>query len=393
MNIQELFEHIKSKGDLAVREYSRSLDKYTGPLDVSEVELKKAYDQVDPKILEAIDVSIKNIRSYHEEIKPRSKIWISPNGVQIERKFIPYNPVGVYVPAGRYPLFSSLLMSAIPAEIAGCKDIIVVTPPNTSPLILATAYKLGLKKVYKIGGAQAIAAMALGTETIPKCKMICGPGNQYVTAAKEYIRKTFSNVQIDLPAGPSEIAVVVDESTNAKYAAADLLSQAEHDPESRCFLIGWNKDKLQEVKDLFFRCGSELGLPFETLKNQLKMYYVKNLNQATEQIDELAPEHLSIQCHNPEIFAQTIQCAGSIFVGPWTPETLGDYVNGPSHVLPTNGYASILSGLSSDSFGKYMSIQNVSREAFSRLAPAAKLMAVSEGLRAHAYAVEVREND
>lgn len=391
--VEEIKTQIESNGTSALFEFNKKFDNYEGPLRVDSKELKKSYERLDKTVVNSISIAAQQIRNYHEKIAPKSEIFEDRFGVKITRKWTPYNPVGLYIPGGNYPLFSSLLMTAIPAQVADCKNIIACTPPSrNSDLIFGTAYFLGITEIYQLGGAQAILAMALGTDQISKCRFIAGPGNRYVTAAKEYIRTQFKNVSIDLPAGPSEIFVVADGSIPASYSASDLLSQAEHDPSSKSYLAGTieNKNIIEKIESEFWKQVQNLKLRDKINPDQLIINIVDTETDLIELVNQTAPEHLAVHTVNPINFANQISTAGSIFIGPWTAETFGDYLNGPSHVLPTNGYGAVYAGLSTSSFGKYISIQETSLNAFKILGPVAIQMAQAEGLIAHANAIEVR---
>jgi histidinol dehydrogenase len=382
--------------------FSRSFDAFEGELLVAEADLRRAYENLDQKIVEAMTVAANQIRSYHKKIAPKDQTYEDEFDVQVTRRWAPFQKVGVYTPGGNYPLFSSLLMSAIPAQVAGCREIVVCSPPSfvsedkrgIHPLILATCYFLGIKKVYNLGGAQAILAMARGVGDIPKCNFICGPGNKYVTAAKEYVRNSIRNVGIDLPAGPSEILVAVDGTIPVAFSAADLLSQAEHDVSSRAYLCGLirNREVVEKVVIEFWRQTQQLGLESKIGKDQLVVQLFETEDQLIEWINDVAPEHAAIHLARANEVARLIDTAGTIFVGPWTAETFGDYINGPSHVLPTNGAGAVYAGLSTSSFGKFISIQCTSKKAFQELGPVAVTLAEAEGLVAHAYAIKVRND-
>jgi histidinol dehydrogenase len=310
------------------------------------------------------------------------------------RKSIPIEKVGLYIPGGTAPLFSTILMLAIPAKIAGCKEIIICSPPNLEgnldPTVLFTANILGLKKVYKMGGAQAIAALAYGTETVPKVDKIFGPGNQYVTAAKQLVSK--EGIAIDLPAGPSEVAILADEKANPEYVAYDLLSQAEHGPDSQVLFTTSEENLIDNVKtsvEIQLKKLPRREIASESLKNS-KLILMKTQDEAIDLINEYAPEHLILQMQNADAVAEKIKNAGSVFIGDLTPESAGDYASGTNHTLPTNGFARAFSGVSLDSFIKKITFQKINKEGLQKIGPAIERMAEAESLEAHKLAVTIR---
>ncbi len=390
-----VLREVKEKGDEALKKFTLEFDKIAlEKLAVSEAEIQEATGLVADDLKKAIDTARVNIEKFHlaqrEEIK---KIETTP-GVVCWRKSVPITKVGLYIPGGTAPLFSTILMLGVPANIAGCEELILCTPPDKTgkihPAILYTASILGIQKIFKVGGAQAIAAMAYGTESIPQVYKIFGPGNQYVTAAKQLVNK--EGVAIDMPAGPSEVAVVADETCQPAFVAADLLSQAEHGVDSQVILISNSAAVIAEVEK---EVNSQLDLlprkefASKALGNS-KMILVKDLVEAMELVNEYAPEHLILQVEEYERLALMVKNSGSVFLGNYTPESAGDYASGTNHTLPTNGYARAYSGVSLDSFVKKITFQHISREGIQHLGPVIELMAAAEQLEAHKNAVVLR---
>jgi histidinol dehydrogenase len=341
-------------------------------------------------------VASNNIRLFHEkQLSAPEKIETMP-GVICWRKSVGIDKVGLYIPGGTAPLFSTVLMLAIPAKIAGCREIVLCSPPGKDgkihPAILYAAHISGITKIFKAGGAQAIAAMAYGTESIPKVYKIFGPGNQYVMAAKQLVSKT--NVAIDMPAGPSEVAVVADASANPSFVAADLLSQAEHGNDSQVVLLTNNRDVLLNVQsevEAQVQLLSRQGFASKALENS-KLILLHSLDEAMEMMNVYAPEHLILQTSNAEELAQQVINAGSVFIGHFTPESAGDYASGTNHTLPTNGYATAYSGVSVDSFVKKITFQQISPDGLQNIGPVIEIMAEAELLDAHKNAVTLRLN-
>jgi histidinol dehydrogenase len=315
-------------------------------------------------------------------------------GVKCWRKAVAIEKVGLYIPGGTAPLFSTILMLGIPARIAGCRDIVLCSPPDTTgqlhPAILYAANLVGITKIFSVGGVQAVAAMAYGTETIPKVYKIFGPGNQYVMCAKQLVQK--DGVAIDMPAGPSEVAVFADETANPVFAAADLLSQAEHGADSQVVLVSPSQaviDRILLEIDKQVERLPRAVIAKRALENS-RAFIVKDGREAMDLLNEYAPEHLILSCKNAEELAEQVINAGSVFLGHYSPESVGDYASGTNHTLPTNGYAKAYSGVSTDSFVKKITFQQLSREGISSIGPAVEQMAMAEGLQAHANAVSVR---
>ncbi|HEY0274197.1 MAG TPA: histidinol dehydrogenase, partial [Chitinophaga sp.] len=337
-----------------------------------------------------------NIESFHRAQQEPPQVIETMPGVQCWRRPVAIDKVGLYIPGGSAPLFSTILMLGIPAVIAGCREIVLCTPSNAEgqvhPAILFTAQAIGIEKVFKIGGVQAIGAMAYGTETVPRVYKIFGPGNQYVTAAKQLVNK--AGTAIDMPAGPSEVAVLADETCVPAFVAADLLSQAEHGPDSQVLLVSTS---LQVIRDVEAAVAAQLqALPRQqtaarALDNS-RLILVHDLDEAMDLLNEYAPEHLIIACKNDEQLAGKVINAGSVFLGNYSPESAGDYASGTNHTLPTNGHARAYSGVSLDSFLKKITYQRLSREGLQQLGRTIEQMATAEGLEAHKQAVTIRLN-
>ncbi|MBX9784979.1 MAG: histidinol dehydrogenase [Chitinophagaceae bacterium] len=390
-----LFE-VKGNGDEALKRFATIFDKVTiDDLKVSDAEIQKAIASVSKELKEAIAVAKKNIGTFHSnQIAAVEKIETMP-GVVCWRKTTAIEKVGLYIPGGTAPLFSTILMLAVPAQIAGCKEIILCTPPakdgTINNAILYTAHLCGITKIYKAGGAQAIGAMAYGTETIPQVYKIFGPGNQYVTAAKQLVQK--DGVAIDMPAGPSEVCVMADDTANAAFVASDLLSQAEHGVDSQVLLVSASEQMIEAVMKETQDQLNELPrkeLAAKALENS-KAILVATVDEMIELVNEYAAEHLIISCKDDEAIAEKISNAGSIFLGNYSPESAGDYASGTNHTLPTNGYARACSGVSVDSFVKKITVQKLSKEGLMNIGDAVITMAEAEGLEAHAKAIKMRQ--
>jgi histidinol dehydrogenase len=393
--ISDILKEVKNSGDKALIDFIWKFDKVkVSSLLVSSEEFKKAKDKVPENLKEAIKIAFQNIEKFHLAQKEEEKKIETMPGVICWRKSVAIRKVGIYIPGGTAPLFSTVLMLGIPAKIAGCEEIILCTPPDkdgqVNEAILYTADFLGIKKVYKAGGAQAIAAMAYGTESIPQVYKIFGPGNQYVTAAKQMVSK--EGIAIDMPAGPSEVAVLADASGEPAFIAADLLSQAEHGADSQVVLVTDDRNIIEKVKAELAEQLKKLPrneIAARALQNSLYVL-VKNIDEGIDLMNEYAPEHLILQVTNAEEVAVKVVNAGSVFIGPYSPEAAGDYASGTNHTLPTNGYAKAYSGVSLDSFIKKITFQKISKEGIQKLGPAIEIMAESEGLFAHKNAVSLR---
>jgi histidinol dehydrogenase len=391
-----LFE-VQQHGDNAVRSFSQSIDKVVlDTLMVPASTITNAGSSISDHLKKAIQQAAKNITSFHEQQVPTiQKIETMP-GVLCWRKGVAIEKVGLYIPGGSAPLFSTLLMLAIPAKIAGCKEIVVCTPPRkdgtVDEVILYTASLLGIYSVFSIGGVQAIAAMAYGTESVPQVYKIFGPGNQYVTAAKQFIQQ--DGIAIDMPAGPSEVCVLADATANPAFIAADLLSQAEHGPDSQVLLVTTHFTLVQLVLEAIDNQVKQLprrNLAEKSLLNS-KCIVLSKMEDAIALVNTYAAEHLIIHCENPEYIAEQITNAGSVFLGAYSPESVGDYASGTNHTLPTNGFAKAYSGVSVDSFMKKITFQQLTPQGLLQIGPTVATMASAEGLDAHKYAVEIRLN-
>ncbi len=393
-----IIKAVKTNGDKALFEFSQKFDGVSlSQLAISEAEFDGLENRIDGKLKLAIDVARKNIETFHKAQQVDSPKIEIDEGITCWRKRVPIEKVGLYIPGGTSPLFSTLLMLGIPSNIAGCKEIIICTPPqkdgNIADSVLYVAKILGFKKIFKVGGAQAIAAMALGTGTIPKVNKIFGPGNQWVTAAKEIVNSF--GVAIDMPAGPSEVLVIADDSANPKFIAADLLSQAEHGVDSQVVLLSTSEQLINSVLleiDKFKNQLSRKEIIEKSLLNSA-LILVGNLDEAIEISNQYAPEHLILSVKDAENFAEKIINSGSVFLGNYSPESAGDYASGTNHTLPTNGYASAYSGVSLDSFMKNITFQKLTQSGLQKIAPAIEAMAEAEGLDAHKLAVIVRSEE
>ena len=396
-NVGAILKNVKANGDEAVLGYEEQFDKVKlESLAVTPEEIKEAEAQVPIELKVAILLAQRNIYTFHKKQKFEGKKVETMEGVTCWQKAVGIEKVGLYIPGGTAPLFSTVLMLAVPARIAGCKEIVLCTPPNKEgkvhPAILYAAQVSGVSKIFKIGGVQAIGAMAYGTESVPKVYKIFGPGNQYVMAAKQMV--AMHDVAIDMPAGPSEVEVIADETANPKFIAADLLSQAEHGLDSQVVLITTSEKLLNEVEYEVQYQLSRLPrwqIAEKSLENS-KLILVKDMDEAIELTNEYAPEHLIIETKDYMELAEKVVNAGSVFLGSYTPESAGDYASGTNHTLPTNGYAKAYSGVSLDSFIRKITFQEINREGIQNIGPAIEVMAAHEQLDAHKNAVSVRLN-
>lgn len=395
--VTAVLDDIKSRGDAAVKEYELKFDKVQlDSLQVSEAEIAEAETMVADELKNAIRLAKSNIEKFHAaQDHELPRIETMP-GVTCWQKAMPIEKVGLYIPGGTAPLFSTVLMLAVPARIAGCKEIVLCTPPakngKVHPAVLFAAKVAGVSKIFKIGGVQAIGSMAYGTESVPKVYKIFGPGNQYVTAAKQ--RVSLKDVAIDMPAGPSEVEVIADETANPSFVAADLLSQAEHGVDSQAVCITTSKDLAEKVlaeveRQLQLLPRKEIA---EKSVANSKIILVKDLEEVIDVTNEYAPEHLIISTSNYMQIAERITNAGSIFLGHLTPESAGDYASGTNHTLPTNGYAKAYSGVNLDSFRKKITYQEITPDGLQRIGNAIEIMAENEQLFAHKNAVTLRMN-
>ncbi len=397
LTVNEIFSEIRSKGDSAVSKYTDLFDGIKlDSFKVTAEEIESAGGEVSSELKDAIQLAKSNIEKFHDAQKTPKVEVTTTKGVKCWQEKRPIQKVGLYIPGGSAPLFSTILMLATPANIAGCKEIVLCTPPDKNgeinPVILYTAALCGVDKIFKIGGIQAIAALTFGTETVPKVYKIFGPGNQFVTVAKQLATKF--HVAIDMPAGPSELLVVADETADAAFVASDLLSQAEHGSDSQVILISTSEQMVEAVEQ-------EVALQLEVLPRKemaqrsidnSKLIYLENKELAMEIINEYGPEHLIICTADDEFYVENITNAGSVFIGNYTPESAGDYASGTNHTLPTNGFAKQYSGVNLDSFMKSMTFQKISEEGIQNIGPAIELMAEAEGLQAHKNAVTLRLN-
>ena len=393
--VRSVIDRVKAEGDCAVLDYEKKFDKVVlTSLAVSEEEQQEAENLVSEDLKAAIRLAKQNIETFHAAQRFEGKKVQTQPGVTCWQKAVAIEKVGLYIPGGTAPLFSTVLMLAVPARIAGCKEIVLCTPPGRDgkvhPAVLFAAKVAGVNRIFKAGGIQAIAAMAYGTESVPKVYKIFGPGNQYVTAAKQLV--SLRDVAIDMPAGPSEVEVLADETANPIFVAADLLSQAEHGVDSQAILITTSVELQQAVKVEVERQLALLPrkeIAEESLANS-KLIVVDSMTEAIELTNAYAPEHLIIETEDYLSVAERIVNAGSVFLGSLTPESAGDYASGTNHTLPTNGYAKAYSGVSLDSFIRKITFQEIKPEGLNIIGPAIELMAANEQLDAHKNAVSVR---
>lgn len=396
-SVQKIIDEVRRNGDGALKDFALEFDKVTlENFKINEAEIEFASSEISDELKRAISVASANIRKFHESQKNQEPIVETMKGVTCWRKSVPIENVGLYIPGGSAPLFSTILMLGIPAQIAGCKNIILCTPCNENgkinSAILYTASTLGISEIYKIGGAQAISAMAFGTETIPKVDKIFGPGNQYVTKAKELVQKT--GVAIDLPAGPSEVLVIADENSDPDFVASDLLSQAEHGADSQVVLVTNDSSLPEKVNQSIIQQLKILpreNIAEKALENSFAVI-LNSIEECFEFNNFYAPEHLIVAVENAENYINKIQNAGSVFLGNYTCESAGDYASGTNHTLPTNGYARSYSGVSLDSFVKKITFQNITKEGLQNIGETIEIMAEAEELMAHKNAVSIRLN-
>lgn len=393
--VADIINRVAEDGDKALRELSLKFDKVEiGDLRLSDAEIKDAAAKVDPKVAAAIECAARNIEKFHSAqlMEHPVDVEVTP-GVRCVQRQIPVNTVGLYIPGGRAPLFSTVLMLAVPAKIAGCRRRVLCTPYGAgrgiAPEIIYAAKVCGIEEIYKVGGAQAIAAMAYGTETVPRVDKIFGPGNRFVTCAKQMVT---NRVAIDMPAGPSEVMVMADGTASPRYVAADLLSQAEHGPDSQAILVTDNVAFAQsvavEVKNLTARLSRQESVAGSL--SQSRLIVLRSRGEMIEFANEYASEHLIISMSEPWDVAAEITSAGSVFIGNHSPESAGDYASGTNHTLPTSGWAKSYSGVNIDSFMKKITYQELTRDGLRSLSDVIVTMADAEGLDAHALAVKVR---
>lgn len=397
--VSGIISQVREAGDDAVRELTW---KYDGielqQLEVGAEEWAAAESAVDAEVLQAMDEAITRIEAFHSAGLPKPLSIETAPGLRCEARYLPISPVGLYVPGGTAPLISTVLMLAVPARIAGCEQVVLCTPPDRQgrvpAAILAAAARCGIKRVFKAGGAQAIAAMGLGTGSIPACAKLYGPGNAWVTEAKQQISILPGGAARDMPAGPSEVLVIADRDADAEAVCWDLLSQAEHGPDSQSIVISDSVQLLEQVGGLLPAMAAKLpraDILAESLQ-YLRRIRVDSMAQAIEISNSYAPEHLILNCQEPGNLADSVTAAGSVFIGPWTPESLGDYCSGTNHVLPTYGYARAYSGLSVNDFLRRMTLQRASQFGLRSVGPCAATLAKAEGLDAHRMAVDYRIN-
>ncbi|WP_349663763.1 histidinol dehydrogenase [Cellulophaga lytica] len=393
--VVSVFNEVKTDGDKAVNKYTTKFDGVSLQSTIVSVEeLVEAEKLVSEELKKAIQLAKINIEVFHTAQKTEKVAIQTANGVNCWQEKRPIQKVGLYIPGGTAPLFSTILMLATPANIAGCTEIVLCSPPNKegkiNPAILYAANLCGVTKIYKIGGIQAIAAMTFGTQTIPQVYKIFGPGNQFVTVAKQIATKY--GVAIDMPAGPSELLVLADDTANAAFVASDLLSQAEHGTDSQVILVSTSKKMISDVETELEKQLAVLPrveIATQAIANS-KLIYIETLETAMQLINEYAPEHFIVCVENEDYVLNTIENAGSVFIGNYTPESAGDYASGTNHTLPTNGYAKQYSGVNLDSFTKSITFQKISEQGIQEIGEAIELMADAEGLQAHKNAVTLR---
>ena len=396
--VKEIFKEVQKKGDVAVAKYTSLFDgaKFEN-IEVAKTEIEQAIASIPLELKNAIQLAKSNIEKFHSAQKTAKVVVETIEGVNCWQEKRPIQKIGLYIPGGTAPLFSTVLMLAVPANIAGCNEIVLCSPPDKNgkinPAILYAANLCGVTKILKIGGIQAIAAMTFGTESIPKVYKIFGPGNQFVTVAKQLA--TQFGVAIDMPAGPSELLIVADDSAVPAFIASDLLSQAEHGTDSQVILVSTSTALIDEVEK---EVQSQMEvLPRKAIAEKAiansKLIFVENDTIALELINEYGPEHFIICSKNEDYFVNNIANAGSVFIGNYTPESAGDYASGTNHTLPTNGYAKNYSGVNLDSFTKAMSFQKISAKGIQNIGQAIEIMAEAEGLQAHKNAVTLRLKD
>jgi histidinol dehydrogenase len=393
--VNQVFEDVQNNGDTAIKKYTKKFDKVTvTSLQVTQEEISIAVEAVSSELKEAIQQAAANIEKFHRAQKTEKVYQETTPGVVCWQEKRPIEKVGLYIPGGTAPLLSTVLMLAIPAKIAGCQEIILCSPPNLEGKIaneiLYTANLCGVTNIFRVGGIQAISGLTFGTETIPKVYKIFGPGNQFVTVAKQLATKY--GVAIDMPAGPSELLVMADDSANASFVASDLLSQAEHGADSQVILVSTSEKLIEDVSKEVEKQLKELPrieIATKVIQNS-KSILVKDFKEALALINEYAPEHFIVCTKNNDFFIDGIINAGSVFIGNYTPESAGDYASGTNHTLPTNGYSKSYSGVNLDSFTKSITFQEISKKGIQNIGKSIELMALAEGLQAHKNAVSIR---
>lgn len=393
--VSDILNHVKNNGDVAVLQYEEQFDHVSlTSLSVSEEEISEALSTVDRELMESLEIAHHNIAAFHQAQRYEGISVETASGVTCSQRTVPIEKVGLYIPGGTAPLFSTVLMLATPAKIAGCREIVLCTPPGrdgrVNPAIIAAAHIAGVNKIFKAGGVQAIGAMAYGTESVPKVYKIFGPGNQFVMAAKQQV--SLHDVAIDMPAGPSEVCVIADDTSNEVFVAADLLSQAEHGADSQVLLISTSERMIEKVKAQISQQLELLPrkeLAGKSLANS-KLVLVKDLQEAMDLSNAYAPEHLIIAIDDYEDLAAKVVNAGSVFLGHYACESAGDYASGTNHTLPTHGYAMAYSGVNLDSFNRKITFQHITKEGIRSIGRAVEVMAQNEHLDAHKNAMSVR---
>lgn len=393
--VKGVFEDVKINGDQALKNYTEKFDGVVlSDLKITQQEINNAISMVPQELKDAIVLAKNNVETFHASQKIEKKVISTVNGVDCWQEMKPIEKVGLYIPGGSAPLFSTILMLGVPAKIAGATKIVLCTPPSKdgtiNPAILFAAQLVGVTEIYKLGGIQAIAAMTYGTESVPSVYKIFGPGNQFVTAAKQF--SLTQGLAIDMPAGPSEVMVVADKDADASFVVADLLSQAEHGADSQVILVTESQKLIDEVQVELEKQLAELPrqeVARLAIENSSAIL-IDNIDDQNELINEYAPEHLILNVLNEDLYLDKIVNAGSVFIGPLTPESAGDYASGTNHTLPTNGYARMYSGVNLDAFTKKITYQKITAEGIQNIGPAIELMAAAEGLDAHKNAVTLR---
>jgi histidinol dehydrogenase len=396
-SVAGIIRQVRSGGDHALQALTRQLDQAEpAQLELGSTEMQAALESIDPKLDQAIQDAMSRIEAFHAADIPAGRIVETAPGLNCEVRYQALSPVGLYIPGGSAPLVSTVLMLAIPARLAGCREVIMCSPPAKNgeipPEILAAAHICGVDRVFCAGGAQAVAAMAYGTETIPRCAKIFGPGNAWVTAAKQQVSQDPEGAAIDMPAGPSEVLVIADRDANPEFIAWDLLSQAEHGPDSQVLLVtesaGLASAVIEKLQSL--APGTARAAILEQSLAEARIILVGGISEALRISNTYAPEHLIINTADAAALAEQVENAGSVFIGPWTPESLGDYCSGTNHVLPTFGWARSFGALGVSDFMRRMTLQQASRSALAKVGPTAETLAAVEGLEAHGMAVRAR---
>jgi len=396
--VRTILDAVRKEGDAAIRHLTEQLDGVKlNSIRVSTDALAEAAGALAPELVEAIQTAIRNVKTFHEaQVRTEEPVETQP-GVVCWRRATPISSVGLYVPGGTAPLFSSAIMLAVPAQVAGCSDIVLCSPPSADgsvhPVIAGTAHLLGLDKVYAIGGAQAVAAMAYGTDSVPRVDKIFGPGNQWVTGAKQLVAS--EGVAIDLPAGPTELLVIADDSVPVSFIASDVLAQAEHGIDSQVIVVTWSPEIARTLKPEISRQLKDLprGSTAVEALGHSHLILVRSVDEAVDFSNQYAPEHLILATSQADALTDRITAAGSVFLGAYTPEVVGDYASGTNHTLPTGGFAKTRSGVSVESFMKFITFQELTRDGLKVLGPTVQVMAEAEGLAGHARSVGVRLED